>query len=141
MKYTTVNNFIGSLTDDQKKTLLKVHQLISDLTPSLKQKLWEQKLWGGNQVHIIGYGEYHHVYKTGREVNWFLIGLTAYKNKFSLYVNFVVDNKYIAEKYKKELGKVSVGKSCISFKKLEDINLPILKKVIMEAAKNPRLIK
>ncbi len=40
---------------------------------------------------------------------------------------------------KKELGKVSVGKSCIRFKKLEDIHLPTLKKVLQLAAKSPGL--
>jgi hypothetical protein len=38
------------------------------------------------------------------------------------------------------LGKVSVGKSCIRFDKLEKANLPALKKVIKLAAKNPGLI-
>jgi hypothetical protein len=47
----------------------------------------------------------------------------------------------VAEKYKAELGKVKVGRSCISFKKLGDVNLPILKRVLKLAAKNPGLIK
>jgi len=48
--------------------------------------------------------------------------------------------EYIAEKHKKELGKVSVGRSCIRFKKVEDLNLKTLEKVIKLAAKSPGLV-
>ena len=57
----------------------------------------------------------------------------------SIYVCAVVEGKYLAETYAKELGKVSVGKSCIRFKKLEDVHLPTLKKLIVLAAENPGL--
>jgi hypothetical protein len=33
-----------------------------------------------------------------------------------------------------------VGKSCIRIKKLEDINLPILKQVLKQAEKSPGLV-
>jgi hypothetical protein len=48
--------------------------------------------------------------------------------------------KYIAEIYKDALGKVSVGKSCIRFKKLEDVDLKVLKKVLVLATKTPGLV-
>jgi hypothetical protein len=57
-----------------------------------------------------------------------------------LYVCAVHNGEYLAEKHAKELGKVSVGKSCIRFKKVEDLNLPVLKKIIILAQKNPGLI-
>ena len=48
--------------------------------------------------------------------------------------------EYIAEKYTRDLGKVSVGKSCIRFWKLEDLNFKTLEKVIRLAAKSPGLV-
>jgi len=52
-----------------------------------------------------------------------------------------LDNgEYVAEKNKHELGKVSVGKSCIRFKKVGDLNLDALKKIIKFAEKTPGLI-
>lgn len=56
-----------------------------------------------------------------------------------MYVCALEGGKYMAEKYKDTLGKVSVGKSCIRFKKLEDLHLPGLKKLLKLAAKNPGL--
>jgi hypothetical protein len=51
------------------------------------------------------------------------------------------DGQYVAEKYKDQLGKVNVGRSCIRFRKIEDINLSILEAVLKEAEKNPGLIQ
>jgi len=45
----------------------------------------------------------------------------------------------VAEKFKKELGKANIGRSCIRFKKVADINLTTLKKVLKVAAKQPGL--
>ncbi len=54
---------------------------------------------------------------------------------------YAVDGKeYVAEKYEKKLGKVSVGKSCIRFKKIEDVNLNTLEKVLQIANKAPGVI-
>ena len=73
-------------------------------------------------------------------IDWPTIALANQKNYLSLDVCAIDHKHYLAEKYEKELGKVSVGKSCIRFKKLGDLNLPVLKKVIKEAAKNPGLV-
>jgi hypothetical protein len=62
------------------------------------------------------------------------VALASQKNYMSLYVCAVEDGEYLAEKYGNKLGKVSVGKSCIRFKKLEDLNLPALNKVLQKAA-------
>jgi len=67
------------------------------------------------------------------------VALASQKNYISLYVCAIQKEEYIAEKNKDELGKVSVGKSCIRFKKLEDLNLITLEKVIKFAAKHPGL--
>ena len=57
------------------------------------------------------------------------------KNFISLYICSVDEagRQYIAEKYKKELGKVNVGKSCIRFKKAADLDLRTLKKALRTA--------
>jgi len=52
----------------------------------------------------------------------------------------VQDGVYIAEYYKDQLGNVSVGKSCIRFKKIEDLDIKTLQKILKIAAKNPGLV-
>lgn len=62
------------------------------------------------------------------------------KNYISIYICALEQGEYIAEKYKRLLGKVSVGKSCIRFKKLEDLNLNELKNILKKASENPGLL-
>ena len=55
-------------------------------------------------------------------------------------INMLGFGSFPYKNYKKDLGKVSVGKSCIRFKKLSDLNLVTLKKVIKATEKNTGLV-
>jgi len=90
--------------------------------------------------NMPGYGSFKYKNYKKETLDWPIIALASQKNYISLYICAVEDGEYIAEKYKDELGKVSVGKSCIRFKKIEDLHLTALKKVIRLAAKSPGLV-
>lgn len=81
---------------------------------------------------MIGYGTYHYVYASGREGDWMKVALAQQKNYISVYVCASDGTQYIPEKHKADFPKASIGKSCIRFKKVEDIDLEKLKKVILE---------
>lgn len=89
---------------------------------------------------MLGYGTFKYLNNKKETLNWPVIALASQKNYISIYVCAVDKGEYIAEKHKKELGKVSVGKSCIRFKKVEDLNLKTLEKVIKLAATSPGLV-
>jgi hypothetical protein len=89
---------------------------------------------------MLGYGNFKYKNYKGEVIDWPTVALANQKNYISLYVCAVDNGQYIAEMYKDKLGKVSVGKSCIRFKKIEDLNLETLKKVIKLAEKSPGLI-
>jgi len=72
-------------------------------------------------------------------MDWPVIALANQKNYISIYICAVDKGEYIAEKYKQSLGRVSVGKSCIRFKKIEDLDLQGLRMVIELAEKFPGL--
>ena len=88
---------------------------------------------------MIGYGSFHYKTKSGREGDWPVLSLASQKNYISVYLCSVKDGKYVAESYGKKFGKVSVGKSCIRFKKLEDVKLDVLKEAIEEGVRSPGL--
>lgn len=71
---------------------------------------------------------------SGNEVNWFIVGLALQKQYFSLYINAVENNMYLPEARKDDLGKVKVGKSSVSFKKLDDLNLEVALELVQRAA-------
>lgn len=82
---------------------------------------------------MIGFG--NKIYKspaTGREVEWFKIGFSPRKDKFSLYLTFNI-KKFTNEL--KKLGKHKTGVGCLYINKLDDVDLNVLKKIINTAAK------
>ena len=129
VKATTVKEYLDALPEDRRETIEFLHAFIQKHAPSLKPHF---------SYNMLGYGSFHYKNsRTKKMLPWHVIGLASQKNYVSLYVCAVENGTYIAEKHAKELGKVSVGKSCISFKKLEDVNLDTLKRVIKAAEKNP----
>jgi hypothetical protein len=91
--------------------------------------------------NMPGYGSFKYKNQKKQILEWPVIALASQKNYISLYVCAVWNGEYLAEKHKKDLGKVSVGRSCIRFRKIEDLNLKTLKKVITLAAKHPGLVR
>ena len=122
--------YINSLTPDRKAIIISIDRLIQKTVPGLKPNFL---------YNMLGYGEFDYINYKKENIKWPVVALASQKNYISLYVCAVVDGQYLAEKYKVDLGKVSVGKSCIRFKKLEHLNLEVLKKLLVEAAKNPGL--
>jgi len=90
---------------------------------------FEPKMWGPT---IIGFGSYHYKYASGHEGDAPLIGFSPRKAQFSLYVYVPTDEN---EKLLEELGKYKMGKACIYFKKLTDLNLDTLEKMSKETIK------
>ena len=86
---------------------------------------------------MLGYGSFKYLDYKKETIDWPTIALACQKHYFSIYVCALEDGKYLAEKHKQELGKVSVGKSCIRFRKPEDLDLAGVARVIKLAAKNP----
>lgn len=127
----TVAEFLASLPDDHRATMTAVHKAILKAVP--KQKPYVS---AGMGLGLIGYGKYRYRSASGREGEWFLIGLAAGKAYYSLHICAGGHEEgYSVEKNAKKLGKVKCGRSCINFKKLEDLNLAEAMKLVKHAAK------
>lgn len=122
----TPEEYIKNLPDDRRVIFEKVHQAIVKAIPKQKPQI----IYG-----MIGYGKYRYKTKSGREGDWSLVLLANQKNYLSLYLCAVDDGEYIAEKNKDRLGKVSVGKSCVRFKKLEDLDLAVVTELAKKTEK------
>lgn len=129
-KAKTVKEYMQALEPERREIVEFIHAFIQKAAPSLKPHF---------AYNMLGYGSFPYKNYKKEPIEWPVISLASQKQYVSLYVCSVVDGKYLAEKYKKDLGTVSVGKSCIRFKKIEDLNLETLKKVIKEAEKRPGL--
>lgn len=131
VKATNVKEYLDAVPADRREVILFLHDLIQKTVPSLKSHF---------AYNMLGYGSFPYKNYKKELIQWPIVALANQKNYISIYICALDGKQYLAEKYKDELGKVSVGKSCIRFKRLGDLNVAVLKKVIKEAAKNPGLL-
>ena len=129
-KAKTVKEYFAALPEDRKEAFTFLHNFIQKAVPKLKAHFAN---------NMIGFGSFPFKNSKKETMQWPVIGLANKKQYISLYVCSISGGIYVAEKYKKDLGNVKVGNSCISLKKIEDVNLPILKKILKEAERSPGL--
>ncbi|GLC86902.1 DUF1801 domain-containing protein [Lysinibacillus piscis] len=122
--------YVDSLDEKDKQVMEQIDRLILEKFPSTQRSIWEGVFWGGTEQVIIGYGDYLTQRANKQQVQWFMIGVAIQKHYYSLYINAVEDKQYVAKKYKDELGKVKIGSSSVSFKKIEDLNVDTVMHII-----------
>lgn len=127
MQTTTkdIDNYLASLPDEVRDDMVSLDKTISKIMKAEPRTLWQGKFWGGSEQTIIGYGDMSYTRSDKQIVKWFKVGLALQKNYLSVYIS-----TYAVKEHAAKLGKVKTGASSISFKKLEDINLDELKKLI-----------
>ncbi|NDW53078.1 DUF1801 domain-containing protein [Aliiroseovarius sp. PrR006] len=81
-------------------------------------------MWGPS---IIGYGQYHYVYDSGRQGDFLATGFSPRKARHSIYImpGYADFGDILAR-----LGKHKMGKSCLYVNKLADIDLEALAELI-----------
>ena len=121
----TPRDYLASLPRDRRSAVAAIHKAVRAAAPELKPRIMRG---------MLGYGKYHYRYASGREGDWFVVGLASQKNYISLYICICEKNQYLPETNKHRLGNVSVGKSCIRFKNLADLDLRVALALIRKAA-------
>ncbi len=130
MKPPTPDQFLASLPADRRPTMLALHAAIRKVVPKLTAEVMT-----GMGSPLIGYGKYRYKSASGREGDWFLIGLAAGKNAYSLHICAADQGGYLAEQHAARLGQVKAGRSCINFKQLEDLKLDAAMVLVKQAVK------
>jgi Domain of unknown function (DU1801) len=118
----SVTKFLDSITDVVKRKDSFI--LLEMLQKATKT---EPKMWGSS---IIGFGNTHYIYESGRQGDWFLAGFSPRKQALTLYMlgSWEQNADLLAK-----LGRHSLGKGCLYIKRLSDVNLPVLQSLIDEA--------
>ncbi|NJN83298.1 MAG: DUF1801 domain-containing protein [Caldilineaceae bacterium] len=121
----SVEAFLDRVSDEKKRqdclTLLKLMHEVTGQAP---------QMWG---TSIVGFGRFHYRYASGREGEMPLIGFSPRKQNLTLYI---MDGFDEYDRLLEKLGKHSTGKSCLYIKRLDDVDLPTLQRLIVESVKH-----
>jgi len=124
----TLDEFLAALPPDRRDTMTTLHQAIRKAVPKLAPLIMS-----GMGGPLIAYGKYRYKSASGREGDWFTIGLAAGKSGYALHLCVGGEGGYLVEKNAAKLGKVKTGRSCINFQKPEDLNLPATMALVKQA--------
>lgn len=126
----TPDEYIEALDEPCRSHVRQLHELIRRAAPQL-----EPRIASG----MIAYGSYHFRYASGREGDWFPIGLASQKRYISLYVTAAdPEQGYLAESYRQRLPKADIGRSCVRIKRPEDVDLAVLAELVQAGAVSAR---
>ena len=115
----SVEEFLAAVEHPQRRVDgFELLRLMKEVTQE------EPVMWG---TSIIGLGNYHYKYASGREADWLKVGFSPRKRSLSVYL--VLDMDEISD-LREELGKHRVGKGCLYINKLSDVDIEVLKKII-----------
>ena len=121
----SVENFLKKVEHPTKREdSLRILELMKEITQE------KPVMWGDS---IVGFGSYHYKYASGREGDWPLVGFSPRKQNLTLYIMSGFE-KY--EKLLENLGKFKTGKSCLYINKLKDVDIRILKELILESVEH-----
>ena len=115
----SVPEFLEQIEDPKKRSdCVTIALMMERLTGS------QPKMWGDS---IVGFGDYHYKYASGREGDWFLAGFSPRKQNLTIYIMGYLE---FYSELLEGLGKFKHGKGCLYIKKLEDIDMKVLETLI-----------
>lgn len=118
----SVEDFLKSIKDKKKREdSFAILELMKEITKAAP------KMWGPS---IVGFGNYHYKYESGRESDMFLVGFSPRKQSLTIYIMPGFD-RY--QELMNKLGKYKTGKACLYIRKLEDVDVPTLKELVRQS--------
>jgi len=123
----SVDDFLDNIADEKvRDDSRKIAAMMEKATGA------KPKMWG---AAIVGFGERHLKYASGRDLDWMEVGFAPRKANLTLYLNI---GEGWDEDLLSQLGKHKVGMGCLYFKRLSDVNEEILEKLIEKSVENIR---
>ena len=120
----SVPEFLEQIEDPKRRSdCLTIAALMEKLSGS------KPVMWGDS---IVGFGDYHYEYASGRKGDWFQVGFSPRKQNLTVYVMGYLE---FYSDLLEGLGKYKHGKGCLYIKKLEDIDMDVLENLITTSIK------
>jgi hypothetical protein len=120
----SVAAFIKGVDEERQKDCTTLVRIMKDASGA------PAAMWG---TSIVGFGTYELKYASGRTADWPIIGFSPRKQDLTLYVGRGVDGTLL-----KALGKHKLSGGCLYIKRLSDVDLAVLEKVVSASVKETR---
>lgn len=114
----SVDDFLAKSDDQTRGDCYRIVDLMQKVTGE------PPKMWG---TAIVGFGQYHYKYASGREGDICKLGFSPRKGNLSLYVMTGAEGQ---NALLSKLGKHKAGKGCLFIKKLDDVDLGVLEELM-----------
>ncbi len=115
----SIDDYIGSrASEPQRADCRELMTLLHEITGQ------EPRMWGPS---IVGYGSYRYTYESGRTGEAPLVGFAIRGRDLVIYVDAEGDDQ---KALRSRLGKHSMGKSCLYFKRLADLDTSVLEQLV-----------
>ena len=115
----SVSDFLAQVQPARRAAdALVLDRLFRDITG------WHPRMWGPT---IVGYGQYHYRYESGREGDSLATGFSPRKANLVIYI---VPGYAEFGPILERLGKHKLGKSCLYINKLDDVDIGVLEELI-----------
>lgn len=121
----SVTAFLDAVENETRRSdARRVLELMREVTGE------EPRMWGPG---IVGFGDYHYRYDSGREGDWFLTGFSPRKANLVLYIMSGFPRH---AELMERLGKHRTGKSCLYVNRLDDLDLDVLRELIRRSVEH-----
>jgi uncharacterized protein YdhG (YjbR/CyaY superfamily) len=124
--HKTHEEYIAAVEEKRRGDIQRLHDLIRATAPELEPTM---------EFGMLGYGKQGYTYASGRSGAWMKIGVANNKQYISMYCCAADDEGYVAERYRDRLPNADIGKSCVRFKRLDDLDEGALKDLIKDCSK------
>ena len=116
----TPEEYLDKLEGQRQTDVRQLHERVKAVAPGMDAK---------TDAGMLAYGRYEYRYASGREGSWFVLGIASNKQYISVYAPTLSLEPYVAR-----LPKANLGRGCIRFKRLEDVDLAVIDEVISASA-------
>lgn len=123
-----VSDYLDQISDpDKQADCRRLHDMMLDIVGE-PPKIWGNKLSSG----IVGFGEYHYKYDSGREGDALRLGFASRAQNISIYI--MPGYQDFSDELSR-LGKHKIGKACLYIKRLSDIDVSVLREIMVEGVR------
>lgn len=133
-----IKEYISSQNIQKREDLLDLHKIILEILPSCKLWFLDGRNSDGKVIANpnIGYGSQNLKYADGSSREFYQLGISANTTGIFIYIIGIDDKNYLAKTYGNIIGKATVTGYCIKFKTLNNINLNVLKEILLFGLNN-----